>query len=67
MILALLPSVKHFIQIEEYQQLCLQINNYGLLLESRQGTSYQLDHSQFEQLLVGKPGRPLFPVAQLNV
>jgi superfamily I DNA and/or RNA helicase len=64
---ALLPSVEHFIQIGDHQQLRPQINNHGLSLESRQGTPYQLDHSQFERLSMGEPGRPPFPVAQLNV
>lgn len=67
MISALLPSVEHFIQIGDHQQLRPQINNHGLSLESRQGTPYQLDRSQFERLSVGEPGRPPFPVAQLNV
>lgn len=67
MISALLPSVEHFIQIGDHQQLRPQINNHGLSLESKQGTPYQLDRSQFERLSVGEPGRPQFPVAQLNV
>jgi hypothetical protein len=67
MISALLPSVEHFIQIGDHQQLRPQINNHGLSLESRQGTPYQLDRSQFERLSVGEPGRSSFPVAQLNV
>lgn len=67
MISALLPSVEHFIQIGDHQQLRPQINNHGLSLESRQGLAYQLDRSQFERLSVGEPGRPPFPVAQLNV
>ncbi|TGO45849.1 hypothetical protein BCON_0361g00090 [Botryotinia convoluta] len=67
MISALLPSVEHFIQIGDHQQLRPQINNHGLSLESRQGTLYQLDRSQFERLSVGEPGRPSFPVAQLNI
>ncbi|KFZ23214.1 hypothetical protein V502_02305 [Pseudogymnoascus sp. VKM F-4520 (FW-2644)] len=64
---ALLPRVEHFIQIGDHQQLRPQINNHGLSLESKQGTPYQLDRSQFERLSVGEPGRPPFPVAQLNV
>ena len=64
---ALLPSVEHFIQIGDHEQLRPQINNHGLSLESKQGASYQLDRSQFERLSVGEPGRPSFPVAQLNV
>jgi len=67
MISALLPRVEHFIQIGDHQQLRPQINNHGLSLESKQGTPYQLDRSQFERLSVGEPGRPPFPVAQLNV
>jgi hypothetical protein len=67
MILALLPNVEHFIQVGDHQQLRPQINNYGLSLESQQGTPYQLDRSQFERLSLGEPGRPSFPVAQLNV
>ncbi|KFY97455.1 hypothetical protein V500_02048 [Pseudogymnoascus sp. VKM F-4518 (FW-2643)] len=63
----LLPSVEHLIQIGDHEQLRPQINNYGLSLESRQGTPYQLDRSQFERLSVGEPGRPSFHVAQLNV
>jgi hypothetical protein len=67
MISAMLPNVEHFIQIGDHQQLRPQINNYGLSLESQQGTPYQLDRSQFERLSVGQRGRPSFPVAQLNV
>lgn len=67
MISALLPSAEHFIQIGDHQQLRPQINNHGLSLESRQGTLFQLDRSQFERLLVVEPGIPPFPVAQLNV
>lgn len=64
---ALLPGVEHFIQIGDHEQLRPQINNYKLSLESQQGTLYKLDRSQFERLSVGEKGRPLFPVAQLNV
>jgi AAA domain len=67
MVSALLPSVEHFIQIGDHQQLRPQINNYNLSLESHQGKAYQLDRSQFERLSVRQPGRPQFPVAQLNV
>ena len=67
MISALIPSVEHFIQIGDHQQLRPQINNYKLSLESQQGVPYQLDRSQFERLSVGERGRPAFPVAQLNV
>ena len=52
MISTILPNVEHFIQIGDHQQLRPQINNYGLSLESQQGTPYQLDRSQFERLSV---------------
>lgn len=64
---ALLPSVEHFIQIGDHQQLRPQINNFDLSLESQQGALYQLDRSQFERLSLGERGRSPFPVAQLNV
>ncbi|KIW22051.1 uncharacterized protein PV07_12556 [Cladophialophora immunda] len=68
MISALLPTIEHFIQIGDHEQLRPQINNFvALSLESRQGALYQLDRSQFERLSVGQPGRPRMPVAQLNV
>ncbi|EXV00312.1 UvrD/REP type DNA helicase [Metarhizium robertsii] len=67
MLSALLPPVEHFIQIGDHEQLRPQINNFGLSLESKQGVLYQLDRSQFERLLVGVPGRPKIPVAQLEV
>ena len=67
MLSTLLPSVEHFNQIGDHQQLRPQINNYDLSLESQQGSLYQLDRSQFERLSNGEPGRPAFPVAQLNV
>ncbi|KAF1993893.1 NFX1-type zinc finger-containing protein 1 [Amniculicola lignicola CBS 123094] len=67
MISALVPTVEHFIQIGDHEQLRPQINNYGLSLESRQGALYQLDRSQFERLSIGELGRPKMPVAQLNV
>ena len=67
MLSALLPSVEHFIQIGDHQQLRPQINNFNLSLESQQGLLYQLDRSQFERLSVGERGRRAFPVAQLNV
>lgn len=66
-ITALLPTVEHFIQIGDHQQLRPSINNFDLSLESDRGKLYQLDRSQFERLSVGEPGRPLVPVAQLNV
>ena len=64
---ALLPSVEHFIQIGDHQQLRPQINNFNLSLESPQGALYKLDRSQFERLSIGQPGTPSFPVAQLNI
>jgi len=68
MISALLPSVEHFIQIGDHQQLRPQINNFKQLsLESHQGKAYQLDRSQFERLSERVTGRPSFPVAQLNI
>jgi hypothetical protein len=67
MVSALLPSVEHFVQIGDHQQLRPQINNYKLSLESQQGLLYQLDRSQFERLSVRQPGRPSFPIAQLNI
>ena len=67
MLSALLPSVEHFVQIGDHQQLRPQINNYNLSLESQQGLLYQLDRSQFERLSIGERGRPAFPIAQLNV
>ncbi|RMZ85019.1 hypothetical protein DV738_g273, partial [Chaetothyriales sp. CBS 135597] len=67
MISALLPTIEHFIQIGDHEQLRPQINNYSLSLESKQGALYQLDRSQFERLSVGERGRQRIPVAQLNV
>lgn len=68
MISALLPTVQHFIQIGDHEQLRPQINDFiRLSLESKQGGRYQLDRSQFERLSVGQPGRLKMPVAQLNV
>jgi hypothetical protein len=64
---AMLPNMEHMIQIGDHQQLRPQINNHGLSLESNRGAPYKLDRSQFERLSVGEPGRPPFPVAQLNV
>jgi hypothetical protein len=66
MLSALLPSVEHFIQIGDHQQLRAKVNNHSLSLESKQGVLYQLDRSQFERLSVGERGRPRLPVAQLN-
>jgi hypothetical protein len=68
MLSALLPTVEHFIQIGDHEQLRPQINNFiSLSLESKQGSLYKLDRSQFERLSVGEPGRLKMPVAQLNV
>jgi hypothetical protein len=67
MLSALLPSVEHFIQIGDHQQLRAKVTNHNLSLESKQGAQYQLDRSQFERLSVGEPGRPRLPVAQLDV
>lgn len=67
MISALLPSVEHLIQIGDHQQLRPQINNFHLSLESQRGSLYQLDRSQFERLCTAQNGRPVFPVAQLNI
>ena len=64
---ALLPSIEHFIQIGDHEQLRPQIKNFKLSLESQQGVSYQLDRSLFERLSIGVPGNPAFPLAQLNV
>ncbi|KAF2018601.1 NFX1-type zinc finger-containing protein 1, partial [Aaosphaeria arxii CBS 175.79] len=67
MISTLLPTVEHFIQIGDHEQLRPTINHHKLSLESRQGALYQLDRSQFERLSVGERGRPKLPVAQLDV
>ncbi|PVH68320.1 P-loop containing nucleoside triphosphate hydrolase protein [Cadophora sp. DSE1049] len=67
MLSALLPSVEHFIQIGDHQQLRAKVTNHNLSLESKQGAQYQLDRSQFERLSVGEPGRPRLLVAQLDV
>lgn len=68
MICALLPDVEHVIQIGDHEQLRPSVNNFqDLSLESERGKLHQLDRSQFERLSVGEPGRPLMPVAQLNV
>lgn len=67
MLSTLLPSVQHLIQIGDHQQLRPQINSYGLSLESQEGLRYQLDRSQFERLIIGKPRQPKIPVVQLNV
>lgn len=65
---ALLPSVEHFIQIGDHQQLRPSINNFkDLSLESKQGALYQLDRSQFERLSSGENGLLAMPVSQLNV
>ena len=65
---ALMPSVEHFIQIGDHQQLRPTINNWSTLsLESNRGQDYQLDRSQFERLALGQPGLPPMPIAQLNI
>jgi hypothetical protein len=68
MISALLPDVEHLIQIGDHEQLRPSVSNFrDLSLESERGKLHQLDRSQFERLSIGEPGRPLMPVAQLNV
>lgn len=65
---ALLPSVEHFIQIGDHQQLRPTINNWSTLsLESSRGQDYQLDRSQFERLALGQPGLPPIPLSQLQI
>jgi hypothetical protein len=68
MISALLPDVEHLIQIGDHEQLRPSVSNFrDLSLESERGKLHALDRSQFERLSIGEPGRPLMPVAQLNV
>lgn len=68
MLSALLPTVEHCIQIGDHEQLRPTINNFqDLSLESKQGALHALDKSQFERLSIGERGRPLMPVAQLEV
>ena len=68
MLSALLPTIEHCIQIGDHEQLRPTINNFqDLSLESKQGALHSLDKSQFERLSVGERGRPLMPVAQLEV
>ncbi|KAJ4367471.1 hypothetical protein N0V83_007054 [Neocucurbitaria cava] len=68
MLSALLPTVEHCIQIGDHEQLRPSINNFKeLSLESKQGALHSLDRTQFERLSVGERGRPLMPVAQLEV
>ncbi|KNG48654.1 nf-x1 finger and helicase domain protein [Stemphylium lycopersici] len=68
MISALLPSVQHCIQIGDHEQLRPSVSNYkDLSTESQRGRLHQLDKSQFERLCVGEHGRPVMPIAQLNV
>ncbi|KAF1930727.1 uncharacterized protein M421DRAFT_99346 [Didymella exigua CBS 183.55] len=68
MLTVLLPTVEHCIQIGDHEQLRPTINNFqDLSLESKQGELYSLDRSQFERLSIGERGRPLMPVAQLEV
>jgi hypothetical protein len=68
MISAMLPTIEHCIQIGDHEQLRPSITNFKeLSLESTRGALYKLDRSQFERLSVGEKGRPLMPVAQLEV
>ncbi|KAH9865451.1 hypothetical protein J1614_009035 [Plenodomus biglobosus] len=68
MLSALLPDVEHCIQIGDREQLRPLVNNFrDLSSESESGKLHALDRSQFERLSVGQPGRPVMPVAQLNV
>lgn len=68
MLSALLPTVEHCIQIGDHEQLRPTINNFqDLSLESKHGALHSLDKSQFERLSIGERGRPLMPVAQLEV
>ncbi|KAI8936487.1 hypothetical protein NX059_006892 [Plenodomus lindquistii] len=65
---ALLPDVEHCIQIGDHEQLRPSVNNFqDLSCESERGKLHALDRSQFERLSIGQPGRPVMPVAQLNV
>jgi len=65
---ALPPTVEHFIQIGDHEQLRPKNNNFKeLSLESYRGSLYQLDRSQFERLSLGENGRARLPVAQLDV
>ena len=52
MLSAFLSNVKHFIQINDHQQFCFQINNFKLFFKNQQKLLYQLNHSQFERLSV---------------
>lgn len=68
MLSALLPTIEHCIQIGDHEQLRPTINNFqDLSLESKQGALHALNKSQFERLSTGERGRPLMPVAQLEV
>jgi len=68
MLSATLGDVEHLIQIGDHEQLRPSVSNFrDLSLESERGKLHQLDRSQFERLSIGEPGRPLMPVAQLNV
>lgn len=68
MLSTLLLDVEHCIHIGDHEQLRPSVNNFrDLSLESERGKLHALDRSQFERLSVGQPGRPLMPVAQLNV
>ena len=62
MISVLLPSLEHFIQIGDHEQLRPQMNNFKLSLESHQGSFYKLDRSQFERLCTIEKGRPFSSV-----
>lgn len=55
MLSVLLPSVEHFIQIGDHQQLRAKVNNHSLSLESRQGALYQLNRSRFERARLESP------------
>lgn len=68
MLSATLGDVEHLIQIGDHEQLRPSVTNFrDLSLESERGKLHQLDRSQFERLSIGEPGRPLMPIAQLNV
>ena len=48
---SLLPSIEHFILIEDHQQLRPHVQNHGLSRESHEGEKYSLDRSLFERLV----------------
>ncbi|KAJ5044591.1 hypothetical protein NUH16_001397 [Penicillium rubens] len=64
---ALIPGVKHFIQIGDHRQLRPQIQNYSLSLKSSTGIAWQLDRSQFKRRALGEPGLKPTPISQLNL